>query len=209
MITTVEKEKNKSIVKKRSTKKISDDLIYETLDGEKIYYKNYLDVVNGIKTKEEIMGSSTLQSVLVEYMQIVLFAGLDRKFYRILTGEIGIHLESNSNFSNDIAVYEKSVLTPNKINNKYADVPPKIVIEIDIKANTDKAEDYIYVQRKTQKLLDFGVEKVIWIFTDTKKVSIATQNDAWLTVNWDKDMELLNGLIFNISQYLQDEGIEQ
>lgn len=143
-------------------------MIYETLDGEKIYYKNYLDVVNGTKTKEEIMGSSTLQMVLVNYLNRILFKGLDENLYYIGSNEAGVHIENKSNFSNDIVVYEKSVLTPNKINHQYTDVPPKIVIEIDIKANTDNAKDYVYMQRKTQKRLDFGVEKVIWIFTDTK-----------------------------------------
>ena len=50
--------------KKIPAKKIPSYLIYEIWDGKPIYYKGYEDVVNGIKTKEEIMGGSALQSFI-------------------------------------------------------------------------------------------------------------------------------------------------
>lgn len=61
--------------------------------------------------------------------------------------------------------------------------------------------------RKTQKLLDFGTEKVIWIFTLYGKVLIAEQGQDWLTRSWEKDVELLNGHNFNIENHLREEGI--
>lgn len=68
--------------------------------------------------------------------------------------------------------------------------------------------DFNYVNRKTQKLLDFGSDKVIWIFTSSQQVMIAERNaDAWLTMDWHRNLELLDGQLFNIGQYLADEGI--
>lgn len=202
---TAEKQKPKS---PRVTRKIPESLIYEVMDGEPLYYKGYMEVVSGKKTIEEIMGSSTLQSLLVEYVNRILFKGLDESLYRIFSSETGVHINHRTNMANDIAVYEKSVLTPDKINKKYADVPCKIAIEIDIKADLSKEKDYGYVQKKTQKLLDFGTEKVIWIFTETQKITVATANENWQTMDWHKDVELLDGLTANIGKYLDREGIK-
>ena len=49
-----------------------------------------------------------------------------------------------------------------------------------------------YYTGKTQKLLDFGVKQVIWVYTDYKKVTIANKGKTWLTMNWEDDFTLLN-----------------
>jgi Uma2 family endonuclease len=190
------------------TRKVPSALIYEIMDGEPIYYKGYTEVLKGKKTVEEIMGSSTLQSLLVFYINQILIKGLDLDKYFIFTAETGIHINHKDNFANDIALYESSVLTPDKINTNYADVPPRLAIEIDTKADLANTKHQEYVNRKTQKLLDFGVEKVIWIFSETQKVMTATQIENWQIMPWNKDVALIEGLSFNISQYLTKKGIE-
>jgi hypothetical protein len=72
-----------------------------------------------------------------------------------------VHLDHRSNLSHDVAVYDRAVLTPDKINKKYANMPAVVSIEIDVKADLSKVEDRNYVNRKTRKLLDFGTDKVI------------------------------------------------
>ena len=57
-------------------------------------------------------------------------------------------------------------------------MPPKAQIEENIDADTkDFGSPDNYVFKKTEKLLNFGVEKVIWVMSDTKKVIVATKND--------------------------------
>lgn len=73
-------------------KKIPASLIYEIIDGKPIYYKGYEEVVNGTKTIEEVMGSSNLQSTIIEYLLMVLFKSIDLTKYRVLTNETGLHL---------------------------------------------------------------------------------------------------------------------
>ena len=63
--------------KKIPAKKIPSYLIYEIWDGKPIYYKGYEDVVNGIKTKEEIMGASALQSFIVSYVVSIILKQID------------------------------------------------------------------------------------------------------------------------------------
>jgi hypothetical protein len=206
MVATLER---KSRIRVRTIPKIPEALVYETLDGKPFYYKGYKEVLSKKKTLEEIMGCSTLQAELVSYIMKAIFRNAFFDDYRIYCNEIGNHIDHRNNLSNDIAIFEKSVMTPDKINTKYADVPAKVVVEIDIKADISDPEDSGYVYRKTQKLLDFGTEKVIWVFSLYGKVLIAEQGQDWITRSWDKDVELLNGHTFNIEKHLREEGIIQ
>jgi hypothetical protein len=186
--------------------KIPESLIYEIMDGKPIYRKGYRDVLSGKKTIEEIMGASTLQSVIVSHLMKVIFSFLDDDVYFVLTGEPGVHIDHRNNLANDIAIYDQTVLTPAKISKKYADVPPKIALEIDIEADTAEMTENGYIYKKTRKLFDFGVQKLIWVLTDAQVVIVATP-ERIETVNWDKDVEIMDGRVFNIGMYLVKTGI--
>lgn len=190
--------------------KIPDNLIFEIMDGQPFYYKGYKEVLLKKKTTEDIMGTSGLQGFLLSYLLEILYQKIFTVKYRILTGEIGVHIDHRNNLANDIAIYEKTALPPATITNKYIEVPCKIAIEIDVKADLNKADDYNYVYRKTQKLLDFGTEKVIWIFSQTKKVLVATndENENWQIIDWQKNIEIIDNQHFNIEYFLKEEGIE-
>jgi hypothetical protein len=188
-------------------RKIPDYLIYEVMDGQPIYYKGYQSVLNKTKTLEDIMGCSSLQSVLVDYMLFIIYSFIDRTKYRVLSSEIGSHISTGNNLSNDIAIYEKLVLTAEKINKKYPDVPPKIAIEIDTEADVSELTGFGYVYKKSKKLLDFGVERVVWIMTNTQTVTIMEKGKDWQVREWDTDIMLMDGHIFNIGNYLKSEGI--
>ena len=121
-----------------------------------------------------------------------------------MTNEQGLHLENKSNLSADIAIFETSKLPLKAVDKHYASVPPKIQIEVDIDADIEDFEfPEAYINLKTDKLLAFGVEKVIWILSESKKVMIATTDENWQIANWHKEIEITEGLHFNIGQYLQ------
>lgn len=196
------------LVRQPKVKEIPEALVYEIIDGRKLYYKGYKDVLSKKKKIEDIMGSSTLQGYIIFYLLKICYRFLDENKYIFLTNESGIHLEKSSNLSSDISIFEKSILTPNQVNENYAEVAPRIVIEVDIKIHLSMEEDFIYIDKKTKKLLDFGVEKVIWILSKSKSIVIATKDEDWIVRNWNKDTELLDGQLFNIGEYLKKEGIE-
>jgi Uma2 family endonuclease len=140
----------------------------------------------------------------------LFFKHLDLKKYHILVGEIGSHIDHRSNLASDVVVFEKSVLTPNKINLKYVDVAPKIVIEVDVRVELDDKEANVFddfVLRKVRKLLEFGTEKIIWIFTKSKTIIVATPDNNWRIYDLDQDVEVLDGITFNLARYFQQEGI--
>lgn len=66
-----------------------------------------------------------------------------------------------------------------------------------------------YIENKTHKMLEFGVEKVIWILTYVRKVIVATPNNTtWLMVDWPENIEILDGITFNIQNFLTERGID-
>jgi len=96
----------------------------------------------------------------------------------------------------------------NKITNRYLEISPKIVIEVDTKAdlnNFDSAMDYF--KRKTEKLFEFGVERVIWILSNNQQVMVATPNQNWIIMNWNNDIEILPNCVFSVAKLLHNEGI--
>lgn len=201
----------KTAVKGASAKrsqKIPDYLICEVMDGQPLYYKGYKEVLKKRKKIEDIMGSSSLQAMIIGY--IVMLCGkqnLDER-YEFLSSEAGLHLNKNNNLAGDLLIYDPAVLTADKINKHYADVPPKIVIEVDIMIELENLKDYQYVKRKVDKLHAFGTEKIIWIMTAVQQVMVAIPGKPWQTHNWHDDIELLDGVNFNIGNYLKAKGIQ-
>ena len=152
-----------------SPKSIPESLVYEMIDGKILYRKGYKQVLAGKKTVEEIMGASSLQSLVASYVAKVLFEFIDEDIYFILINEAGINLDHKNNIANDLAIYDQAVLKPSMISTKYTDVPPKIAIEIEVKTGYEYLTELGYIYKKNQKLLNFGFEKVIWIITSVGK----------------------------------------
>ena len=190
-----------------ATRKIPASLLYEEIDGVPYYYKGYRSVLSRQKTQEDIMGASALQSAIVSLLIHILYKYIPFDDYLIATNEPGLHLAKGNNLSNDIAVFDQSSL-PTPLDNKYSSVPPKVVIEVDVKidlpANLSETE---YVYDKTQKMLDFGVQKVIWILTKTRRTLIASPNERWIITDWDDTVEIMPGCSFMMNQLLRSKGV--
>lgn len=181
-------------------------LIYETLNGKPLYRKGYKEVLANRKTPGEIMGCSDIQAIIVSTLHLYLGVLTNRKKYWVVTNEPGLHLKLGGNLANDIAFYEKDKVT---IKGKFFDVAPKVVVEVDIKVDLEAfpAQELDYVYQKTQAMLDFGTERVIWITTQSRKVLVATQGEDWITVNWDSTVPVLDNITLNIAAVLTEEGV--
>ncbi|MBN8824589.1 MULTISPECIES: Uma2 family endonuclease [unclassified Spirosoma] len=181
-------------------------LIYETLNGRPLYRKGYKEVLAKQKTPGEIMGCSDLQAIIVSILHAYIYNQANRKAYWIVTNEPGLHIQIGDNLSNDIAVYEKEKVT---VKGKFFDVAPKVVVEVDIKIDLEafpaREQDYIY--EKTQAMLDFGTERVIWITTKSRKIFVATKGESWLTLNWDATVPVLDTVTLNVANLLTEEGV--
>lgn len=113
--------------------------------------------------------------------------------------------------SNDIALFlEDDIDVPNE---KYLKNPPKIVVEVDVKIEIE-SENYAteeeYVFDKTERLLDFGVEKVIWILTKTKKIVVAEKsNKNWVVTDWLQEIEITPNCKFILNELLKTKKLQE
>lgn len=183
-------------------------LIKETIDGIPYYRKGYRSVLRGEQSLEDIMGCSGLQFVILQYFLRLIVRHDPEERYYIGNNEAGLHLERGNNMANDLALYDKQKLTADKISKKYVDVAPDIVIEVDTDFEVEDIGTMDAIFLKTQRLLDFGTQKVIWVFTSSRKVLIARPGQNWLTSDWNEDIELLENATFNIGAYLEKKGIQ-
>ena len=196
-----------TVKQRKLARKIPEYLVKEVLNGIPIHYKGYKAVLRKEKTLEDIMGASGLQSFIVSYIYKLLVRQLSDDTYHILTGETGLHLELNDNLSGDIVLFEYDQLSVENIDTHYLNIPPKIDIEIDVNIDTSDFTEQTYIYQKTDRLLSWGVEKVIWVLSESKKVIVAERGKDWLLIDWSKDIEVIDGVKFNVSQYLEKLGV--
>lgn len=184
------------------TKNIPDALIYEMVEGRPIYYNN-IEKISDKNSFEEIMGSSFLQAQLVAMIVGILFGRFDLNSYIITTNEAGFKYAENSFRALDIAIFEREKVKNELLSTEYVKTAPKIVIEVDTKADLKQYGDIIYyINEKTDDLLNAGVEKVIWIMTKIEKVMVAEQEKPWIITKWDKDIIISDNLSINIKQMI-------
>ena len=190
--------------KKPSFTKIPSSLIYEMYEGKPIYYKDYLDVLNNIKTFDQIVSCSILQSLLIELIKNTITQQLDNSYIGLSNG-LGILFEKYSWRAADIAFFKKKqiVQLDEREQRQFAKFAPELVIEIDIKADSDSLDSILDdIHKKTQQLLDFGVYQVVWIFTKSKKITLAQKQQPWMTYDWDADLILMEDVQLNVAKFL-------
>ncbi len=181
---------------------IPEHLVYEEWDGVPILYRDIHEYAPDTDNLNQLeMGSSVFQSLIIEYILGELYTQLDRKRYAIITNEAGLQLGYRNTLSNDIALVERSRI-PNKRSVQYATVPPNVVIEVDVKADYEKDFRSFdeYMHQKTQKLLAFGVEKVIWVLSaDEQEVRVSTSVGS-ATYNWKDSVMVLDSVTFCLAE---------
>lgn len=78
----------------------------------------------------------------------VIIRGKLLENYRVLVNEPGLHIDNKNNVAGDILIYDKQVLTPDKINTRYSSVPAKVHIEVDISIELEDLKDYQYIEKR-------------------------------------------------------------
>ncbi len=174
-------------------------LTYEVVDGKPIYYRGYRDVLAGKKNPEEVMGASFFHARLVAR----IISWLDRMVgdrYVVSGGELGYFVgEGWRNL--DVAVFRYEDVKDKLRSKSYIDVAPVLVIEVD--THGDVENEMAYITDKIEALLRSGVEKVVWIFTDSEKILIAERCKDWVITGWDKDIGLIEGVKLNVENLLE------
>lgn len=203
MAVVQEKQSTKRKPEQRAARaRLLESLVYEMWDGKPVYYAGYKDVLNGRKSVEEVMSSSLLQSRIAMKLALYLSQQFDQDIFEIFGNELGVQFKKGDWRACDLAIFEIEKLEGQDLT-KYAWIPPKIAIEVDTKADFSRFNsDFDYYQQKTTQLINFGVEKVIWIFTESRKVWVAEPQKDWVLKNWDQPVDVLPGCSFVLDALL-------
>lgn len=185
---------------------IPKHLVYEELNGRKLYRKGYKEFLNHTKTIEEIMGCSSLQGIIISVLLSYLYRNIEDEGYAIVTNEIGLHVSLGNNLSSDIILYDAEDARKYQFDEHYFNVAPKMVIEVDVKIELEDINAIEYLNEKNKTLFAFGVERVVWFFTKDKKVLLAEPNQDWIMRDWSKDFELIKGRSINLEQMIEKKG---
>ncbi|MCB0559871.1 MAG: Uma2 family endonuclease [Lewinellaceae bacterium] len=178
---------------------IPDTLIYEMVDGSPIYYLGYQEVLAGEKTLEEIMSDGNIQAWLKTQIAALLTYQLASQWV-VTSGEHGLQFRKKSWRAADIAIFKPENF---EFVNTYSQKAPEIVVEIDTKADLDSFGDAInYYDEKTNQLFEFGVKKVIWILTDSKKIKVLTPTERPATLEWNTDILIIENISINIQELI-------
>jgi hypothetical protein len=191
---------------KREVKKIPEILIREVLRGEPLYYEGYRDVMSGLKKPEEIMGCSSLQSILLSILDFYIQSRINRKKYWLGGNEAGLHLGHKNNLSTDLGIFlkEKVTLTTN-----YFEVAPEVSIEVDVKIDVNTlGEKLEYIFEKSEEMMLFGTQKVIWILTKPKKIFIIEKDETTKVFDWNNEIKIIDGIVLNLKSLLEEEGVD-
>ncbi|HHJ64147.1 MAG TPA: Uma2 family endonuclease [Aquifex aeolicus] len=193
--------------KKRTTRRVPKELIYEMRHGKPIYYRDYDKVLSGEKSLEEVMGSSKIQWLIISLILRVLMKKLPFDKYEVATNEVGFKFAPRSWRNLDVAIFRKGELVKEGIDDRYVKTPPEVVVEVDTKADLRKYGDFMhYMTEKTQDLLNAGVKKVVWITTYDRKIMVAEKGERWFITDWDDTIEVIEGIELNIEKLLKESG---
>ena len=190
--------------------KIPKILIYEEFDGHPIYRKGYKDFMLGLKKIEEInVGTNILQSFIISCIVKHLNRNLPETYFAG-SSELGLHLAKNVNFSADIAIYRAGVLQVGFHSVNYAETPPSVVIEVDIKIDESDyfQNEVAYFHKKTEQLLRWGVERVIWVFSSSRRVLMADNLQTWAFNSWDLPLTVIDNHEMNIWELMLKNGFQ-
>lgn len=177
-------------------KPIPSECIYEMDKGKPIYYKGVRAYFEGKEQNEKTMPDSKFQSWLKGKIYLALSLLLNEIKYVLTVGKLGLSIEKHTWRAVDVTVFDRKIF---KLTNTYSTDPPIIAIEIDLKGEfkNSKASQKDH-QRKIKQLLDFGVQKIIWIYTDTQKIKVITK-ESTETFDWTTPIEVLDGHHLNVS----------
>ncbi len=181
------------------TQEIPSYLIYEMDDGRPIYYRGYREVLVNNDGADSVSCQNNLQAWIKSEIGFTLKSSLRRE-YILTTGNLGLQIARETVRIADIAIFNKENFV---LSNQYSANPPEIAIEIDTKADLDSPGASIdYFDRKNRQLLEFGVKKIIWIFTEVHSVKVIVPGEDVQHFEWEEDITVMEGVQFNLQKIM-------
>ncbi len=119
-------------------------------------------------------------------------------------------MAKKTNFSADVAIFREGRFQVGFHSTTYTDIPPDVVVEVDIKVDESKyfqsAEDYNY--KKTERLLQWGVERVIWVLPSSRRILVADNLQKWELISWELPVTIIDGHEMNLWDLMLKNGFQ-
>jgi hypothetical protein len=193
--------------KEKRNIRVPEAFIYEVWDGKPLYYQGYREAMANNQPAESVMGTGRKQVYLINLLLRFLHRTLDLSVHETAVSEPGVKFGKKDSVSNDIIIYNAADKS-RMFTNEYFDFPPVIAVEVDTKAALgDLSWQHDYYYRKTERLLEFGIEKVIWIFTELRKIQVAEKGKPWIVVDWQDTVDVLPGCSLNLWKLIESDGV--
>ncbi|MEM6261864.1 MAG: hypothetical protein AAGI38_05110 [Bacteroidota bacterium] len=183
--------------------------IYEQIDGKPLFVKSYNQVVNGQSTVQESLPATPFQSITLSCILAFFYEHLTPK-HHLAPHEPALQVDPATRLAVEIAVFESAVLHSQQlINADGFQVAPELAILMDCHVDLRQIRNpQNYFFQKIHKLLEFGVKEVIWLHSDTRKVTVARSFDKWEVIDWEKEIAVLEGNhSFSVAGLLAADGL--
>ena len=174
-------------------------LIYEMVNSQPIYYRDWQDVLKGEKTIEQVRSSRFITSYLIGEIVAATHIAL-RKKYILGSNEAGLKFKKGDWRAADVCLWTKASLKGTPLHDHYSQIIPEIVIEVDTKADLLTNPNYYF--DKTKHLHKNGVRRVLWIFTSSEQVMIAVKGENWTVQDWSESVEVADGFMLNVKELI-------
>jgi hypothetical protein len=174
-------------------------LLYEKLDGHAIYFGPNQWEQPPKDEAAQARRFDLMQSALLSHLLRVLYSQLDADQYQLLPNEHGIQVNADTHLVADLAVYRRSELTAPEARSRFIEVSPLAVVLIDSPVLAPAEPPVLdYAMLKVQRLLDFGVQQVLWLHTYSRRMLVARPKTVWLNLTWHNEVDILNLASFRL-----------
>jgi len=180
---------------------IMSRLIYEMDEGKPIYYKKAKGYLEETKHPLISVPDNNFQAWLK--MEIAFFS---RQFFKnnkyfISTNNLRFLEKENLWFISDVVIFDKGNFF---LNSQSTKILPKIIFKIDSKEESNNfLETRKRQKREINQLINLGVEKIIWIYSDAQIVKIRTPKKNEI-LDWDNEIPITKDFSINIQKIVDD-----
>lgn len=175
--------------------------IYEMDEGKPVYSKNTKGFLEVIEQPIFSTADNNFQAWLK--MEIAFFSRhfFKNNQYLIFTNRPNFLGKENLCFLSDVVIMEKENFYLNAQSSK---ILPKIIFKIDSKGQGNNLlERAISRKRKINQLINLGVKKIIWIYSDAQIVKVFTYKKLKI-LDWHEDILVIKDFSINIQKIVDD-----
>ena len=169
---------------------ILSSLTYELVNGQPVLYRGHQSVRRGQKTLNELYLVSPQQQQFLSALCFNLHADFGQEYFILSNSQLRLQMDERNYRAIDVAVVKKN--TKKTLDSEVLHQAPEFIFLVGTRASLfDLPHPFSYYHQKAQDLLNFGVQKVVWLFPEKQQLMVAsTSRKRWPLQDWNRPVEL-------------------